>query len=161
MTRLEKGIIWIAGIAFVVGVVLLEVDYWWVNIEPKRPGNISGDAVFIPSLPTAFPVSRTGDWVNCWFDREKAVDLCRVADAGGRLLYEGAFLPYEGRAPVPEQDMMIDSETTNKGWFQRAVWVGGELVPVVTLRNGQVLIPKDSYAAGKKRLDELRGAQKP
>jgi hypothetical protein len=84
-----------------------------------------------------------------------------LVDSHGQLGYQGVFLPYDGKIPMTERDIMIDPEGTNKNWFERSVWVGEELVPVVQLRNGNVLIPEKAYAAGKKRLDELRAAQKP
>jgi hypothetical protein len=159
MTRLEKRVVLALGVVLALLVVLLRVYSWWANIPPKRPGDVAADAVFIPSLPTPFPASKHGNWVSCWFDPAQNVDLCRVTDSDGHLRYEGAFIPYKGQVTVPGSDVIIDAEATNDNWFQKSVWVREELVPLVSLRNGQILIPKEAYQAGKKRLDELQAGR--
>ncbi len=168
MTQLEKRIIWIVGIAILILAALLGLNYWWANVPPPRPANVPSTAVYYGGLATPFPASKNGEWVNCWFDPVQNVDKCRVAFADGRLLYEGVYLPYEKQMPIPQSELSLDSKTMNRAQEQVEVNAsnqessepGTQVVPLVYLRDGDVLIPEKGYAAGKKRLDELRAAHR-
>jgi hypothetical protein len=50
---------------------------------------------------------------------------------------------------VPGNELNIDSEKTT----DHKVWVGNTLVPLVYLRNGDILIPLESYDAGLRALE--------
>jgi hypothetical protein len=83
----------------------------------------------------------------------------------GRLIYQGSFLPYEGEVPVPEGQLLIDPETTSQngpelvsvaektGHSSHAAEVS---IPLLFLRDGNVLIPANAYEKGRARLDEKR-----
>ncbi len=114
MTPLEKRVIWSVGIAVLAFAIFLGWGYWRANIPPARPSNVSPDAVFIPPLPTPFAASKTGDWLNCWFDSAQNVDECQLTFADGKVLYRGVYLPYRGQAPVPQRELLIDSETMGR-----------------------------------------------
>jgi len=167
MTRLEKRIIWIIGIAVLVLTALLRLNYWWANIPPKRPASVPATAGYCGGLATTFPGSKRGEWVNCWFDSEQNADRCRVTFVNGRLLYEGVYLPYQRQTPIPQGELLIDSMTMNRAQEQVEVDAssgessepGLQVVPLVYLRNGEVLIPAKAYEVGKKRLDQIREAR--
>ncbi len=167
MTRLEKRVSWIVGIAVLVLAALLRLNLWWANTAPARPANVPSTAGYYGGLSTPFPASRRGDWVDCWLDSEQNVDRCRVTFVDGRLLYEGVYLPYQAKAPIPQGELSIDSGAMSRAQEQVEVDASGkessepglQVVPLVYLNNGEVLIPQQSYEAGKQRLDELRKAR--
>lgn len=160
--------VWRIGALFLLLIGLLKLYSWWANIPPAKPANMPSTAGYYGGLATPFPASKRGDWVNCWFDSKQNVDRCRVTFVDGRLLYEGTYLPYHGQAPVPQEELVIDSKTMNRAQEQVEVNAssqessepGIQVIPLVYLRNGEVLIPEKAYGAGKKQLDELRAARK-
>jgi hypothetical protein len=76
----------------------------------------------------------------------------------GRVYYEGLFVTDTGRNPVPATDLNILSEQTSQSVN---LWVRaeGQPVPLVFLKNGTVLIPKDAYQDGMTNLEHLRQEQ--
>ncbi|MGA9882647.1 MAG: hypothetical protein WBQ34_02890 [Candidatus Acidiferrales bacterium] len=169
MTRIEKRVICIAGITIVVLAALLWLNYLWANVPPPRPANVPPTATYYGGLATTFPYPKRGQWVNCWFDSERNADLCRVTSFDGRLVYQGIYLSYPRQTPLPETDLLIDSKTMNRAQEQIAVEASGhessepgiQGVPLVYLRDGDVLMPAKAYEAGKKRLEELQKAHSP
>ena len=131
---------------------VITAAYWWANIPPVRPDEVPPTAVFLWGQSVGLPAQKRGSWLNCWFDSEQNVNRCRVTRLDGSLLHEGIFVPYGGQTSIPTRELEIDPTASRR----EAVWVEGKFVPVVYLRNGSILIPKESYQAGKKRLDELR-----
>jgi hypothetical protein len=76
----------------------------------------------------------------------------------GRLAYEGVFLVDQGSNPVASSDLRILSEQTSQStdlWVR----VPDQPVPLVFLRDGRVLIPKDAYQEGLAKLAQLRQVQ--
>jgi hypothetical protein len=76
----------------------------------------------------------------------------------GRVEYEGIFLADRGKNPVPSSDLKILSEQTSQ---DVDLWVRaqGQFVPLVYLKDGSVLIPKDAYQQGMANLEHLRQEQ--
>ena len=157
---------------FVILMATLQmVTIWWYSFPPKRPSNVPAEAVFAWGLGVGLPAPKRGYWVNCWFDSKQDVDQCRVSGVNGKLIFEGVFLAYQGQSPISESDLVIDPEATNRNGEAEIVEVdansqessrsGFQVVPLVFLRNGNVLIPAKAYQAGKKRLDEIRARQTP
>jgi len=72
--------------------------------------------------------------------------------------YDGIFLADTGKNPVPESNLKINVEPTSDvtNW----VSLGGlRGAPLVFLKDGTVLIPKDAYQEGVAKLDQLRRMQ--
>ncbi len=74
--------------------------------------------------------------------------MCRFVGVGGTLDYQGVFLPYRGKSPIPNDQLVIDTKATGADTEE----VGDE--PALHLRNGNVLIPADAYRAEKYVLEE-------
>jgi hypothetical protein len=160
-----KALVITGGIALVLGVAV----YWWADTPPRRPPSVSGNAVFLWGPPVGLPAPKRGGWIMCWFDSQQKVDRCRIAEVNGSLLYEGIFVSYEGQASIPDVDLVIDSKTTNlaqervaiDATSQESMAPATRWVPLIYLRNGEVLIPQKGYDRGRQRLDELRKSHSP
>lgn len=101
------------------------------------------------------PAPKHGTWIECWADAANHVNKCRLTEMDGSPGYEGVFLADTGRNPVPDSALQIEAEPTSDvthwvslGWFRGA--------PLVFLKDGTVLIPKDGYQAGMTKLEHLR-----
>lgn len=159
------------ALASVVGFLAIVVigAYWWASVPPKRPKSVPPTAAYYPGLALPFQAHKHGEWVNCWFDPKQGVDWCRVTFVDGRLLYEGVFFSYQRHVAVPQGELLIDPEVMSNAQEQVEVDAssqessspGLQVVPLVYLRNGEVLIPEKEYGVGKKRIDDLREARKP
>jgi hypothetical protein len=68
------------------------------------------------------------------------------------------FLANTGTRPVPMSDLEILSEQTSQS-VDLWVRVNGQLIPLVFLRDGAVLIPKEAYQEGMAKLEHLRRSQ--
>lgn len=147
-------------VVVVVGAVVLAIAgaYWWANVPPKRPKDVSASAVFLWAGHLGLPAAKHGTWIECWADTAKEVNRCRLTEMDGRVGYEGDFLADTGKTPVPQSDLKILSEQTSQSID---LWVRsqGQLVPLVFLNNGTVLIPKDAYQEGMAKLEHLRQEQ--
>jgi|HubBroStandDraft_1064217.scaffolds.fasta_scaffold626209_1 hypothetical protein len=147
MIQSEKRFLHGLGIAFLGLCILYGLFYLWEGMPPKRPANVPSSAVYYPGLANPFITSKTGQWVNCWFDAEKNIDRCCVTHVDGSLIYEGDYLPYQRRTPIPQNELLIDSDAMNLA--QQQLFVGNQqtgstgltfrVVPLVYLRNGEVL----------------------
>jgi hypothetical protein len=148
----------VVGLALAV-LVLAAVRFyiWFAYGLPPRPADVPADAVF-DRAPGDLPGERTGSWIYCWYDRRENVDVCRLTNPSETLQYQGAFLPYEGAVVVSDGDLEIDGGALNRqNWFDTSVDVGGDTyIPIIPLKNGQTLLPRDAFAKAKKQLDALR-----
>lgn len=144
----------------VVGVAILTIAgaYWWSNVPPKRPKDVSTDGVFLWAGHLGLPAPKHGTWIECWADTTNGVDKCKLTEMDGRVSYEGVFLADTGKNPVSQSDLKILSEQTSQSVD---LWVRslGQLVPLVFLKNGTVLIPNDAYQEGMANLGHLRYEQ--
>jgi hypothetical protein len=146
---------------FVVGVI---GAFWWARMPPRRPSDVPATAVYYPGLAVGLPAHKRGSWVYCWFDTVQNMDRCRVTSVKGEFQYQGVFLPYQRHGPVPENELAIDPQLMADEQEQVEVVESNEessspgfkVVPLVYLRNGEILIPERAYETGKKRLDEKR-----
>jgi hypothetical protein len=158
--------LWSGITVVVLGIVGI---YWWADTPPTRPAGVTKDAIFFWGLPVGLPAPKRGDWVSCNFDPELNQDVCRVVAMDGVLIYQGIFMPYLAKTPLHDDQLTIDANLTNLA--QERVEVnpatagsgerGINFVPLVYLRDGDVLIPEQSYAEGAKKLSELRAAHSP
>jgi hypothetical protein len=156
-----------SGIALVVlGIIGI---YWWADTPPMRPAGVTKDAIFFWGLPVGLPAPKRGDWVSCNFDPKLNQDVCRIVAMDGVLTYKGIFIPYLAKMPWHDDQLTIDSKLTNLA--QERVGVnptkpefgerGISYVPLVYLRNGDVLIPELAYDEGAKILGELKTTNSP
>jgi len=132
--------------------------YWWSNTPPKRPSDVSANAVFLWAGHLGLPAPKHGTWIACWTDAANGANKCRLTEMDGAPGYEGIFLPDTGRNPVPESDLKIEAEPTSD--VTHWVSLGGlRGAPLVFLKDGTVLIPKDAYQDGMAKLEHLRQEQ--
>jgi hypothetical protein len=132
--------------------------YWWSNTPPKRPSDVSANAIFLWAGHVGLPAPKHGTWIECWTDASERVNECRLTERDGRSEYEGIFLADTGRNPVPESDLKIKPESTSD--VTHWVSLGGlRGAPLVFLKNGTVLIPSDAYQEGMAKLNHLRQEQ--
>jgi hypothetical protein len=160
MNKNARTWLWVGGI--LLALVLYDLGLgWWGSIPPKRPKNVSPNAVFIfaPALGWIWPLPKRGDWLTCWFDRDHNVDRCRMSDTDGSLEYEGVFSPSGGSGAMPDGDLQIDV----KGTDTRMQWVyfREQIMPIIHLRNGTILIAVEASEAAKQKLEWLRQHQRP
>src|SRR5580704_13181400 len=84
----------------------------------------------------------------------EAPDRCRLSDINGGTEYEGEFVPYGRKPALPTDQMRINADKTR----EQKLWVGYALVPLVYLRNGDVLIPVDKYEEGSQMLAKSKSS---
>ncbi len=127
--------------------------YWWSNFGPFRPMSVLKTAVFLRSPATGAPGPPRGDWLACW--ENNGEDRCRLSAKDGTTEFEGAFIPYGGKRPVPNDQLSIDALKTRHEDAD-AFWLNNTWVPFVFLKNGEVLIPASQYDTGVLILDRKR-----
>jgi hypothetical protein len=154
MTKSSK--VFVVSVA-TVGVVILAIvgAYWWANVPPARPKGVSPDAVFLWAGHLGLPAAKHGTWIECWAASDISVNKCRLTEMDGTLAYEGVFLANTGQTPVAPSDLKILSEQTSQR-LDLWVRVKGQPLPLVFLRDGNVLIPKEAYREGMAKLDHDR-----
>jgi hypothetical protein len=136
-----------------LGIVLLLVvagffgAHWWSSTRPNRPRGVAPNAAFLWAPHVGLPAPRRGWWISCRYETNR--DYCRLSDIHGRTQYDAELITYRTKATVPGNELNIDSEKTT----DHKVWVGNTLVPLVYLRNGDILIPLESYDAGLRALE--------
>ena len=102
--------------------------------RPARPANVPADAVREPGGKTQW-------WIRCEYRRND--NVCQVYNAGGIVLRNEIYRPYDGGGPVRPEDLKIDPHHS----------IG---VPyVVYLKNGRVLLPSSDFDRQKQFLDEF------
>ena len=138
--------------------LLIAGAYWWSNTPPKRPSDVSANAVFLWAGHLGLPAPKHGTWIECWADSKLGADKCRLTEMDGTRAFEGTFLADTRRAAVPQSELEILSEQTSQS-VDLWVRVNDELVPLVFLRNGAVLIPSGAYQEGMAKLQHLRQIQ--
>ncbi len=162
----KKGLI-VGIVICLLLVVAIKCAYWWQKIPPKRPEGVPSSAVYIRWLPVGLPHRKHGVWINCWLDKQRKTNRCRVANVRGELKYEGVFLPYQGEAPVLDDELVVDVKATENAGpefiqfnarSQESSNPGPQAVPFVYLTNGNILIPEKVYAEGKAELDKIGDA---
>jgi hypothetical protein len=168
MTR-SNIVAWILWIFILLLIAAFKFIYWWADTPPKRPANVPSSAVFFWGPPVGLPAPKRGDWITCWFDPKQNVDRCRIVRMNGSLQYEGVFIPYGGQAPIPENQLLIDSKMTNLAQERVSVNAtrpdsdepGWNIVPLIYLHNGEILVPEIGYEPARQRLNELQKAHSP
>jgi hypothetical protein len=102
---------------------------------PMRPLNADPGSVYVETV-------KTGYWQYCRFDAVRNVNRCKVVNERGDVLFDEEYRPYDGGAPVPQQDLVI---------------VPGKYDKAITFRNGRLLLPNSQYDLIKHHIDWLMG----
>jgi hypothetical protein len=152
MTLAEKALYAIAALGISL-ILILVGAYWWSGTVPSRPKTVAANAVFLWAPHVGLPAPRRGSWLACWRVIEGS-DRCRLSAIDGKTEYEGEFVPYGRKPPLPTDQMSINAEKTR----EQKLWVGEALVPLVYLYNGDVLIPADEYEEGSRMLNRSKSS---
>jgi hypothetical protein len=143
-------------VLLILAVAAILGAYWWANIPPSRPRELSANAVWLWAPSVGLPAPKRGIWLACWNGSHDGKCRCKTIDKDGRTLYEGMFLPYRQERPVSGSDLTINIEQTQQHHIDQGIFLQGELVPLVYLKNGDVLIPAAKYEDGRRSLDALQ-----
>jgi hypothetical protein len=149
MTMFEKTVMALAVVVIVL-IIAAFGAFWWAGTVPSRPRGVATDAVFLWAPHVGLPAAKRGWWLACWEDAGH--NQCKLSGIDGDLEYEGEFISYGQKGPVPADQLKIDPEKTT----EHHVWVGQASVPLVFLDNGGVLIPAGKYEEGMRLLEELK-----
>jgi hypothetical protein len=107
--------------------------------KAKRPQNVPADATH------ALGNKGVGWWHNCDFAETDHRAHCTIWNAGGLVLYEGVFLPYD-RGPLEARDLKV---VYNPRW--------GDNAQFICLENDRVLIPASEFDRLSTFADGLTG----
>jgi hypothetical protein len=137
-----------AGFVAVIGVFCA---YWWSNTPPNRPREVAASAVWLWAPALGLPAPKRGVWVGCMVNQQDKRVHCQTNDKNGRLEFEGIFAPQTDHGSTADvRSMEIDVEKMS---FSLSVFIDSELVPLVALKNGEVLIPAVAFDRGLKVLN--------
>jgi len=153
MTVTEKVVSAMAA-AIVALIICVAIAFWWSGRVPNRPNGVSASAVFLWAPHVGLPAPRRGTWLDCWKE-DQGPDRCRLSQVDGTTEYEGEFVPYGRKPPLQTDQLRINAEKTR----EQKVWVGGALVPLVYVDNGEILIPADNYEAGARMLERSKASK--
>ncbi len=119
--------------------------YWWSNFGPFRPTSVPRTAVFLRAPATGGPSGPRGEWLACW--ESNGENFCRLSARDGTTSFEGVFVPYKRKGPVPADQLKVDASKTRYA-DPDGFWINYILVPIVYLKNGDALIPASQYEKG-------------
>jgi hypothetical protein len=130
-------------------VIILAVGVlWWLGHKPRRPRTVSSNALYVLPNNVPFTLHKTGYWLDCWFDQHAKVDRCKLTDENGNGTFEDVFLPCVGQTPLKQWELVFDSRWT--AYTRTRSPDKGINVPVVYLKDRQVLLPQSFYAEAKR-----------
>jgi hypothetical protein len=129
-------------------IILAAVVLWWEGHNPRRPRTVSSNALYVLPNNVPFTLHKIGYWVDCWFDEHVNVDRCKLTDEQGTGSFEDVFLPCVGQTPLPQGELVFDTRRTGYTWTRSPD--KGINVPVVYLKDRQVLLPQGFYAEAKR-----------
>ncbi|MGH9559918.1 MAG: hypothetical protein ACRD3S_00560, partial [Terracidiphilus sp.] len=82
--------------------------YWWASSIPRRPPEVTADAVFLRAPYVGLPAPRRGWWMSCWAGPSE--NYCKLSNVNGKTEYDGAFISYDrGEAPLPVDRLKINA----------------------------------------------------
>ena len=129
-------------------VIILAVGVlWWLGHNPRRPRIVSSNALYVLPNDVPFTLHKRGYWLDCWFDTHAKVDRCKLTDESGNGTFEDVFLPCVGQTPLKQWELVFDKRWTGHTWTRSPD--KGINVPVVYLKDRQVLLPESFYAKAK------------
>jgi hypothetical protein len=129
-------------------IMLTVIVLWWEGHNPRRPGTVSSNALYLLPNNVPFTLHKTGYWVDCWFDAHANVDRCKVTDEKGAERFEDVFLPCEGQTTLPQGELVFDTRRTGYTWTRSPD--KGINLPVVYIKYHGVLLPQRFYAEAKR-----------
>lgn len=107
-------------------------------LNASLPRDMPRDANFVQTGYDVAHNEAQGQWIACRADREQGNDFCRVTDAKGTVVYQGAFEPYDSPESLPNDQLRVASTSGN-------IWINGPAengpIPVIPLSNGKLLVP--------------------
>jgi hypothetical protein len=135
------------GVVVAVIILFVASALWWVGQPPRRPSNVSFDALYVEptNIPSKF--HRSGYWLDCRFDEQSKVDRCKLTDSKGNSVFEDVFLPCVGQTPLPQSELVLAVKWTGTTWTQSDDKRVN--VPAVYLKNGQTLLPQSLFAKSR------------
>ncbi len=118
------------------------IAVWMVGCSAKqeadRPANVTQGAAFVRG-------AKVGWWQHCRTGSESEKTQCTIWNAGGQVLYEGAFVPYDEGPNPTATDLEIPTDPKYPGPDR------------VCLRNGRILIPESEFDRLKRFFDWITG----
>jgi hypothetical protein len=110
----------------------------WPELLPPRPPNVPPDAVRLRGGEAQW-------WVK--FTYRSRANLCTVFNSAGVVLDDNAeYRPYDGGAPIPEQELRIDPKRS--------------MPSVLYLENGRVIISVKGFDLLKQAVDASRSGNR-
>jgi hypothetical protein len=140
----------LARVAVGTVIIFAAAMLWWEGHIPRRPRNVSSDALFVLPNNVPFTLHKTGYWLQCWFDNKANVNRCKLTDEKGTESLEDAFLPCVGQMPIPQRELVLKPRWTGQVWTRSPDKRMN--APVVYLEDGQVLLPQSSFAEAKRNV---------
>jgi hypothetical protein len=156
MPKLLKIVLGIFAATIVIVLVALRVLIWWSHSTPRRPTNLSANAIWIPAPPVVLDLARSGNWLGC--SVEGLHNRCLVTRSDGTVVYDGLFLPSEAIGPIPEERLRYSVKNTMYLWVY--LNQSHTNVPVIHLQDGTVLLPVNGYDELKAWLERV-GSKNP
>jgi hypothetical protein len=126
------------GLPTRLGIVLLVLGLSLGSCMPARPSGVPPDSAYVVG-------AYKGWWERCSFDSTHDADQCQIFNAGGELLHDEVFLPYDGGEAARASELKIDTDSNLAG------------PQYVCLTNGRILIPKSDFEGQKRYLDWATG----
>jgi hypothetical protein len=116
--------------------VILLASLGLFGCGPARPSNVPLDATYIEGGEVG------GWWQHCSFDSGNDVNRCQIYNAGGVVLSDEVFLPYDGGKALTSSLLKIDGDSY--------LAAGPNYV---CLKDGRILIPKSHFQDYKSFID--------
>ncbi len=136
------------GIVLGTVIILAAIGLLWEGSNPRRPRNVSSNAVYVLPNNVPFTLHKTGYWLECWFDKGANVDRCKLTDEKGTVSFEDVFLPCVGHTPLPQSLLVFKARWTGDIWTRSPDKRIN--VPVIELDDREVLLPQTFYADAKR-----------
>jgi hypothetical protein len=108
--------------------------------SPARPTNVPSDAIYVSGGKTVW-------WERCSYDKGQDTDKCQTFNAGGAILEDEVYLPYDGGRPALPPELVIDPDGRVAGPY------------IICLKNGRILLPQSHFAHDKKLVDDVLKSQ--
>ena len=107
-------------------------------LKYRRPANVPSDATLVDE-------PKGGLWQRCILDTGANANRCQIYNWRGGLLYDEAFLAYDGGGVVAQVYLKIPGYSPLSGPDR------------ICLANGRILIPKSRFDQVKRHLEWATG----
>jgi hypothetical protein len=109
------------------------------SVEPQRPSNVPKETVLVGAGKVG------GWWQRCTVEPHSGATFCSIWNAGGLVLNEGIFVPYDQGPAVTADELQIPRVARLPGSDR------------VCLQNGRILVPRSQFDRMKRFLDWSTG----